>query len=158
VILIAVRMMTATLPEAVASSRRNQLVVALCGFPFGMLSGILGVAGGGLLLPVLVILLKFSLHQAVGTSTATMIFFATGGALSFSIHGLGVEGLPPYSTGYINWLQWFLLAVGSVPMAKLGARFAHRLPAARIRQIFAWMMIFVGLRMSGVFEYIGLPL
>ncbi len=84
-----------------------------------------------------------------------MIFFATGGALSFSLHGLGMEGLPPFSTGYINWLQWALLAAGSVPMAKLGAHFAHRLPEARIRQIFAWLMIFVGLRMSGVFEYLG---
>jgi hypothetical protein len=154
VILIAIRMMTAKLPEAVPSSSRNQLVVALCGFPFGMLSGMLGVAGGGLLLPLLVVLLKFNVHQAVGTATATMIFFATSGALSFSIHGLGAEGLPPYSTGYINWLQWALLAAGSAPLAKLGAHFAHRLPAARLRQIFAWVMIFVGFRMSGAFEYL----
>jgi hypothetical protein len=155
VILIAIRMMTAKLPETASSSSRNQLVVALCGFPFGMLSGMLGVAGGGLLLPLLVVLLKFNVHQAVGTATATMIFFSTSGALSFAIHGLGVEGLPPYSTGYVNWLQWLLLAAGSVPLAKVGAHFAHRLPAARLRQIFAWVMIFVGLRMSGAFEYLG---
>jgi uncharacterized protein len=155
VIIMAMRMMTARLPGPVPRSSRKQLVVALCGFPFGILSGMLGVAGGGLLMPLLVMLLKFNVRQAVGTSTATMIFFATGGALSFSLHGLGMEGLPPFSTGYINWLQWALLAAGSVPMAKLGARFAHRLPEARIRQIFAWLMIFVGLRMSGVFEYLG---
>jgi uncharacterized protein len=157
-ILLAVRMLTAKTPETTTASNRSQPAVALCGFPFGIISGMFGVAGGGLLFPVLVILLKINVHKAVGTSTATMIFFATGGALSFSIHGLGVEGLPPFSTGYINWLQWALLSAGSVPMAILGVRLAHRLPALRIRQIFAGLIIFVGLRMSGAFEYLGLPL
>jgi len=157
VIVVAFRMLTASAPEKIEQSGRSPLVVALCGIPFGVLSGMLGVAGGGLLLPVLVILLKFNVHQAIGTSTATIIFFSTGGALSFLVHGMGVEGLPPYSTGYINWLQWMLLAAGSVPMANLGARFAHRLPALRIRQIFTGLMIFVGLRMTGIFEYLGVP-
>ena len=124
--------------------------------PFGMLSGLLGVAGGGVILPVLVTLLRFRVHHAVGTSTATMVFFATGGAVSFMVHGLGMEGLPPFSTGYINWLQWALLCVGSVPMATVGVRIAHRLPAKRVRQIFSIVLILVGLRMSKVFSYISL--
>ena len=157
VILMALRMLTANIPEVDPVSRRSRLAVLVCGFPFGLLSGMLGIAGGGLLLPVLVMILKFNVHQAVGTSTATVIFFSTGGALSFAIHGLGVQGLPPFSTGYVNWLQWALLSAGSVPMATLGVRIAHRLPGRRIRQIFAGLLIVVGLRMSGAFEYIGLP-
>ena len=157
VIIMAVRMVTARIPEAGTDNRRGQTAVALSGFPLGLFSGLLGVAGGAFLLPVLVMVLRFNVHQAVGTSTATMIFYAAGGALSFSVHGMGIEGLPPFSTGYVNWLQWALLCAGAIPMVTLGVRIAHRLPGRRIRQIFAVLLIFVGLRMSGAFEYMGLP-
>jgi len=45
------------------------------------------------------------------------------------INGLGVQGLPYYSRGYLNWLQWILLAGCSVFLAILGANVAHFLPA-----------------------------
>ena len=62
------------------------------------------------MIPVMVYFLKFKMHQAVGTATALMIFTALGGALSYAFNGLGVAGLPPYSTGYLNWYQWAILA------------------------------------------------
>jgi len=52
------------------------------------------------------------------------------------INGLGVSGLPPYSVGYVNLVQWLVLVAVSVPMAQIGVRAAHTLPADRIKQVF----------------------
>ena len=102
--------------------------------------------------------MHFTMHQAVGTSTALMIFTAVGGSLSFLINGLGVQGLPPYSTGYVNWLQFILLAGCSVPLAIVGAKTAHILPAKELRYIFIAVMFYMGLKMIGLFAWLHLPI
>jgi len=124
----------------------------------GIISGIIGIGGGVLMIPIMVFFLKFKMHQAVGTSTALMIFTAIGGSLSFLINGLGVQGLPPYSTGYLNWVQWLLLSVCSIPMAVLGAKTAHRLPARQLKYIFIAVMFYMGFKMTGVFVWLRLPI
>ena len=63
-----------------------------------------------------------------------MIFTALGGSVSYLINGLGVQGLPGDSTGYLNWLQFALLAGSSIPMAVVGARAAHVIPSHRQAQ------------------------
>ena len=110
------------------------------------------------MIPIMVHFLRFKMHQAVGTSTALMIFTAAGGALSYLINGLGIEGLPPYSTGYLNWLQWILLAGCSIPMAVVGAKTAHLLPSKQLKYIFIVVMFYMGLKMTGLFAYLHLPL
>jgi len=158
VILGAIRMLTARPPKASERQGPSAASYALWGLPLGIVSGIVGIGGGVLMIPVMVFFLGFSIHQAVGTSTALMIFTAIGGALSFLINGLGVEGLPPYSTGYLNWLQWILLAGCSIPMAVAGARVAHLIPAKQLKYIFIIVMIYMGLKMIGVFSWLNLPI
>ncbi len=158
VIIGALRMLTARPPKISEEPSQNLLSYILWGFPLGIVSGIIGIGGGVLMIPIMVFFLKFKMHQAVGTSTALMIFTAIGGALSFLINGLGVEGLPPYSTGYLNWLQWLLLAGCSIPMAIVGARVAHKLPAKQLKYIFIFVMIYMGLKMIGVFSWLHLPI
>jgi len=45
----------------------------LWGIPLGIVSGIIGIGGDVLMIPIMVFSLKFKMHQAVGTSTALMI-------------------------------------------------------------------------------------
>jgi uncharacterized membrane protein YfcA len=59
--------------------------------------------------------------------------------------------LPPYSIGYINGLMWLCLVTTSIPMAQLGAKLAHALPAKQLQYIFIALMIYLGLKMLGVF-------
>jgi hypothetical protein len=87
-----------------------------------------------------------------------MIFASAGGVLSYLLNGMNVAGLPPYSLGYVNFLQWILLAGTSVPMAQAGARAAHRLPAKKLKIIFIAVMIYMGLKMIGVFSWLNLPI
>jgi len=154
----AVRMLTAKPPKIEKDPVENNLVYILWGFPLGIVSGIIGIGGGVLMIPVMVLALRFKMHQAVGTATALMIFAAFGGTLSYLFNGLHVAGLPPYSIGYVNLLQWVLLAGTSVPMAQVGARAAHKLPAKQLKTIFIAVMIYMGLKMTGVFAWLHLPI
>jgi len=126
-------------------------LVRACGFPIGIVSGLTGLGGGVLIVPMLVLTFNFPMHIAIGTSIASIIFTVMGGIAGYIINGLGVSGLPPYSLGYVNLPIWLCLASAGVPMAQLGARAAHALPAKPLRYIFIAFMLYSGLRMIGVF-------
>lgn len=132
--------------------RENFGLVAACGFPIGMVTGLTGLGGGVLIVPVLVLALNFPMHIAVGTSLASIILASLGGIVGYIVNGLGVSGLLPYSLGYVNLPIWLCLAATSIPLAQLGARAAHALPAKPLRYIFIAFMVYAGLWMIGVFE------
>jgi uncharacterized membrane protein YfcA len=132
--------------------RENFALVAACGFPIGMVIGLTGLGGGVLIVPVLVLALNFPMHVAVGTSLASIILASLGGIVGYIVNGLGVSGLLPYSIGYINLPIWLCLAATSIPLAQLGARTAHALPAKPLRYIFIAFLVYAGLNMIGVFK------
>jgi uncharacterized membrane protein YfcA len=134
--------------------RENLALVAACGFPIGMVSGLTGLGGGVLIVAVLVLALNFPMHVAVGTSVASIILASLGGIVGYIVNGLGVPGLLPYSLGYVNLPLWLCLAATSIPLAQLGARAAHALPAKPLTYIFIAFMVYAGLEMVGVFDWI----
>jgi len=143
--------------EAVEPKDNLWSLMAL-GFPIGMVSGLTGLGGGALIVPALVLALDFPMHMAVGTSVASIIFTSLGGVMGYVISGIGVSDYLPYSIGYINLPIWLCLAATSVPMAQLGSMTAHALPAKQLRYIFIAVMLYVGLRMVGVFSWLGLTI
>jgi uncharacterized membrane protein YfcA len=134
--------------------RENLGLVAACGFPIGVVSGLTGIGGGVLIVAVLVLALNFPMHTAVGTSVASIILASLGGIAGYIVNGLGVPGLPPYSIGYVNLPIWLCLAATSIPLAQLGARAAHALPPKPLTYIFIAFMLYAGLEMIGVFDWI----
>ncbi len=158
-ILGAVRMYFSALPSCetatIVHSRRTYL---LWGIPVGFISGLLGIGGGILMVPLMVVILKFPIRHAVGTSTPIILFTAAGGLLSYIINGLGVAGLPPYSLGYVNLINALVLAAATIPMAQVGALLAHRISGIQLRAAMVLVMCFFGLKMLGVFSWLGLPL
>jgi len=132
--------------------RENFGLVAACGFPIGMVTGLTGLGGGALIVPMLVLALNFPMHIAIGTSVASIILASTGGIFGYIVNGLEVPGLLPYSIGYVNLPIWLCLAATSIPLAQFGARAAHTLPAKQLRYIFIAFMVYAGLRMIGVFQ------
>lgn len=158
VVIGAIRMLTAKSSTVEEHPPGTSLPYILWGIPLGFACGLIGIGGGVLMVPVMVIALKFSMHKAVGTSTGLMIFTSIGGTLSYIANGLHLGGLPEYSVGYVNLLQWMLLVATSVPMAQVGAHFAHKLPGKQLRYIFIAVMLYMGLKMIGVFSWLKLPL
>jgi len=136
-------------------SKDSLLKYVLWGTAVGIVSGLTGIGGGVILIPAMVVTMGFSMYQAIGTSSMTIAFNSVGGILAYAINGWGVAGLPPYSIGYINLLQFALLAGGSVLAAKYGVNVAHRLPAEKLKYIFVMLMIFIGLKMIGIFGWMG---
>ncbi len=153
-----VRMLTAKLPEVGLEPKDNPWLWIAWAIPIGIITGIIGIGGGVLVVPVMVLALKFRMHNAVATSLAMMIFTSIGGLIGYIINGLGVPNLPAYSIGYVNLPTWFLLAVTSVGMAQVGAITAHKLPAKQLRYIFIAIMFYVGLKMLGLFDWLGWPI
>jgi uncharacterized membrane protein YfcA len=157
-LLASARMVTGALPSTEEAPRNNIWLWIACAFPIGIVTGILGIGGGVMVVPVLVMVLRFSMHRTIATSLGMMILTSLGGAIGYIVNGLGVTGLPPWSIGYINLPAWALLTVSSIPLAQVGATLAHKLPARQLRYIFAALLFYVGLRMVGVFEWLGWPL
>ncbi len=153
-----VRMLTAKPPKIDDGMNGRPILWAALGFPLGIVAGISGIGGGILMIPVMVTVLGFDMHRAVGTSTALMIFTSAGGVLGYIANGLDVAGLPAYSIGYANLGAGLALVATSVPMAQVGVRTAHLLPAKKLKHLFVIALIFVGLKMIGVFGWLGLPI
>ncbi len=150
----ALRMLLAGRIKPRGEPRKGILQYILWGFAVGIVSGLSGIGGGVILVPVMIMAMGFNMHQAVGTSSVAIALNSVGGILSYAVNGWGVPGLPAYSIGYINVMQFALLAGTSVLTARIGVRFAHMLPSEQLRRIFTALMIIVGLDMLGVFSWI----
>lgn len=153
-----IRMFFTTREQEAAEPEKRPWIWALWGVPVGLFSGMLGVGGGVLLMPILVIALKFKIREAIGNSLAVMIFSSIGGIIGYIISGIGAVNTLSYSVGYINFTSWILLAVPAAIMAQVGAAVAHRVSRRWLTYIFVAILFYVGLRMIGVFEWLGWPL
>ncbi|MCJ7445573.1 MAG: sulfite exporter TauE/SafE family protein [Methanotrichaceae archaeon] len=125
------------------------------GFIAGFFSGLSGIGGGIIVVPIMFAVFGLSMIQSIGTSIRVVSLNSIGGIFSYALNGLGIPELPPYSVGYINLLQLFLLAGNSVPAAQLEVRFAHRLPGEQVKYIFICLMIYIGLKTLGLFDWIS---
>jgi hypothetical protein len=130
------------------------------GIGAGFIAHFLGIGGGLVYLPALNTLLGVPIHQSVALSQATMVIGSSVGALTFLILGLfrSLADLPPLSLSYFNLVAWLALVVASIPLAQIGAIVAHKLSAKRLKFLLAILYIYVGLKLIGVFSWLGLPL
>jgi uncharacterized membrane protein YfcA len=151
-------MVTARLPKIEETPRSNPWLWVGVALPIGLVTGLVGIGGGILVVPVMTLLLRFQMHRAVATSLAMMLFSSIGGVIGYIVNGLGVSGLPAYSVGYVNLQSWFLLAITSIGLAQVGAITAHRLPAKQLTYVFVALMFYVGLKMLGLFDWLGWPI
>jgi hypothetical protein len=117
------------------------------GLLIGIISGLAGIGGGVVLVPILVVVFRYPMRTAVGTSSACLIFSSAGAVTAYALNGWGVAGLPPYSLGYVNLIQWAALAATTIPLALVGVRFCHVCSERKLRIIFAGIMIFIGVLM-----------
>ncbi|OPX79473.1 MAG: Sulfite exporter TauE/SafE [Methanosaeta sp. PtaB.Bin039] len=116
------------------------------GFPVGIVSGLSGIGGGVLLVPLMVIFLGFQIRRAVGTSSLAVTLTSMGGLVSYVINGWGIQTISG-SLGYVNLTHAAILALTSVPMAQIGTAYSHRLPEKQLRILFVAVMVYISLRM-----------
>ena len=127
----------------------NFITIMLTGLFVGFSSGLLGIGGGIFLIVILTMLLGFPMIRAIGTSSVFISLTAIGGTISYIISGWGVNTFP-YSLGYVSIINFLLIACFSVPLAQVGAKYAHKLPEKRLKQVFGVVVMYIALKMLGV--------
>ncbi len=124
----------------------RRLWMAVSGVVIGVFSSLMGIGGATISVPWMA-LCRVPMHTAVGTASALGLVIAIPAALGFIVIGWSVQGLPPFSLGYINFLAWPLIIPASVLAAPWGARCAHSVSVDRLRRIFAGFLVFIALKM-----------
>ncbi len=107
----------------------------LLGLLAGLLSGMFGIGGGAVIVPVLTVLMGFELQQAIGTSLAVLIW-------PVSIFAV----LAYYRSGYIQIGPAALIAVGLVLGGVVGAEIALSLPGETLKRVYGVFLIYTGWR------------
>ena len=115
----------------------NYLISGFIGF----LSAIIGIGGGSFSVPTLSIFSK-KIHTAVGTSAVLGFFIAFPGTISYIFLGQNVDGLPPYSLGYVNILIVIFVATTSIFTANFGAKLSVKIKTSILKKIFAIFLLF----------------
>ncbi len=113
------------------------VLVGLIGLAAGVLSGLFGIGGGVIIVPLLVLALGFTIPQAAGTSLA---------ALLLPVGALGA--LEYWRGGFVDLRFAGLLAVGLLLGAYLGARLGISLPVEVVQRGFGLLLVIVGIRFA----------
>ena len=112
------------------------LILMLVGIAAGMLSGLVGVGGGIVIVPALVIILGFSQKMAMGTSL---------GILLLPVGILGV--LQYYKQGYVDMRVVLIISFAFLFGSYFGSKIALSLPQETIKKIFAVFMIIIAIKL-----------
>jgi len=99
--------------------------MTLVGLLIGVTGGMMGIGGGVLFMPLLILVVGLTPHQAVGTSLGVVVFSATSGAIKYAL------------TGHVNLCIVMSLLISSVVGVQIGAAICHHLNATRLRRYFA---------------------
>jgi uncharacterized membrane protein YfcA len=110
---------------------RFYLVCVGIGLLAGLLSGLFGVGGGTVIVPFLVLLLRFDQRLAAGTSLAAIVPTAAVGVISYAVHGS------------VAWIPALLLAAGAVVGAQIGTWLLPRLSLTVLRWAFVGFLVAV---------------
>ena len=154
-LIITIRMLTVKVSDNERPIRENLWLWFALALPIGIITGILGIGGGILVVPILVVVLNFCMRNAIATSLAIMLFTSTGGIVGYVISGSQAQGLPANTLGYIYWPAWIALSITSIGIAQLGAIMAHRVPGKWLNYVFIALIFYVSLDMLGAINWIA---
>jgi uncharacterized membrane protein YfcA len=112
---------------------RSWWMTLLGGLGVGFLTGFLGVGGGFLIVPALVLLLGMSMPDAVGSSLVVITLNSISGLLGH------------LNNGSLPWILIGLFTLAGLLGLLIGTRLTKILPAMRLRQIFASFVLILGI-------------
>ena len=110
------------------------LLLVAVGLAAGFMAGLLGVGGGILLVPAMVLLFGFDQHVAQGTSLLVIIPSALTGSITH------------LRAGRLSLRDAAMLAAGGVIGAVIGSVFALSLEDTLLRRLFAGLLLVTALR------------
>ncbi|MDG4946866.1 sulfite exporter TauE/SafE family protein [Weeksellaceae bacterium KMM 9713] len=112
------------------------LILVLIGIMAGFIGGMAGIGGGLVIVPLLIMFMGMSQHQAQGTSIGTLVIpIALLAAINYS------------KAGYINWKFVVFLALSFMVGSYFGSKLAISLDAKLLKRIFGTIMIIAAIKM-----------
>lgn len=108
----------------------------IIGLIAGLLSGVMGVGGGVVMVPLMILLLSFNQHQAQGTSLAVLAVPVTF-----------LAAYNYYNEGYVNWKYAAVIAVFFVIGGFLGSKLAVNLSQNTLRRIFGGILLVTSIKL-----------
>lgn len=117
------------------ASQPNLAALLAVGVVAGLLSGVLGVGGGIIMVPLLTGFLALGQHSAHAHSLAAIVLIALSAATGFAV------------AGEIDPAVGFALGLGGIVGSTPGAHLMHRLSPHALRAVFGLIMIATGVRM-----------
>jgi hypothetical protein len=122
-------------PGARASGVRYWLVLALIGVIGGFLSGMFGVGGGIVMVPLLVGLAQMDQRRAAATSLVAIVPASAVGATAYFV------------SGHVDLVAAAFVIVGAVVGAVIGTRLLRRIPLVWLRWMFIALLVAVAARL-----------
>ena len=120
------------LADSSEKGKRNLLVLAMCGAGVGFLTGFLGVGGGFLIVPALVLFLGEEMKPAIGTS-----LFVIGANCAIALWG-------HRSALRMNWTLLLPLGAAALVGTFVGVAASQRFNAGQLRKAFAVFIVLLG--------------
>ncbi|HTN55795.1 MAG TPA: sulfite exporter TauE/SafE family protein [Microbacterium sp.] len=117
--------------QAITRQPRAYLAFVFIGLTAGLLSGLFGVGGGTVIVPLLVLMLRFDQRLAAGTSLTAIVPTASVGVISYAL------------SGSVAWIAALILAAGAVVGAQIGSRLMPRISQAALRWGFVVFVVVV---------------
>jgi hypothetical protein len=116
-------------------SGKTVIIGAGLSFFGGVASGLLGIGGGTLVVPILIVAMGMPIHYATATSMFTMIFTSISGVAKYAQADL------------INFPVALLLATGTIFGAQVGAYTSKKISGRNLGLIFGIMLVVAGINM-----------
>jgi hypothetical protein len=110
----------------------------------GLASGLLGIGGGLVVVPILAAWLHVPIKRAVGTSLAAMV----------ALSAVAVVTELVVAADNLRWLPVGLLTLGALLGAALGARLILRTPPVVLGRLLAALLLLAALRLSGALDLV----
>jgi len=142
---VALQMWFSWSPKAILTQPKK-FGCALLGCGIGMVSGLFGIAGGSLVVPILT-LYRIKITQAIATSAVTGFPIALSGTIGYILMGWNNPALPENSVGYLYWPAMLGIIFSSTLFAKFGALLAHKLPPVKLKKMLSIVLLLVAIKL-----------
>lgn len=111
------------------------IIIGLLG---GMLSGMFGIGGGVIMVPLMVFLLSFTQHQAQGTSLAV---------LSFPVAFVAAYNYYKSGENVVDWKFAIIIAVSFVVGGYLGSKLAISINQTTLKKLFSLVLLVAAIKL-----------
>jgi len=127
------------LPKFEFRNNINRILVTVAiGLYIGLSTGLFGTGGGATILLVLIYVMDFPIHTAIGTATALMAITAASGVVGYTLQG------------HIPWPDGIIIGLAAIVSGALFSKVANRVTEKTLNTAVGAIFISIGIAMSFV--------